>query len=279
MTARHGEIALAAALVCAAAGLAALERRSPVAAQLREDRAITALLTKGAQGPGGRPARYYLAYHPAVRALDIVALPPDWVKQLPGLPQPELELAAAGPAPEDASELRRAVVDRPGGPRFFWTAAPWVRQAARTAGAYGAALLALEAYRLAPAGVRLVWIPAAELRPKLSERLLGREPPAAEPSSLRVEVQNASGEPGVALAATKVLRWLHVDVIDYGNAALAQEATLVVDRAGRPQDARRAGELLGCPDLEVWTRLESPATAPVAVVLGRDWRRCRQLAP
>ena len=278
MTARQGELLLAAALVCAAAGLTALDHGSSVATALRQGRPVTALLSFDAESPGSRPTRYYLAYRPAVRALDILALPPDWLKQLPAFPPPDFELNAAGPAPEDPSELRRRIEEWPRGPRFFAAAAAWARRSPAAADPYGAALLILEAYRLAPADVRLLWIPPAELRERLSERLFGPEPPAAEPSSLRVEVQNASGEPGVALAATKVLRWREADVIDYGNAQV-QDASRLVDRAGRPQDARRVGELLGCPGLEVWTRLESPATAPVAVVLGRDWRRCRRLAP
>ncbi len=108
-------------------------------------------------------------------------------------------------------------------------------------------------------------------------KVLRDVPPASRLSDLRVEVLNASGEAGVALSATKALRADQVDVIDYGNAAAPEPETRLVDRAGRPRDARRVAELLGCPDAEVWTQYDPQAMSPVALVLGQDFRRCRRL--
>ncbi|MBI5202692.1 MAG: LytR C-terminal domain-containing protein [Elusimicrobia bacterium] len=275
--ARRGEAALVVVFLVSAAALAAVESRSPLASKLRSGEPIVLQLSvKGESGS----SPYLGVYHPATRALDLVDLGPKGLASLgadAALVSPDLPMTlhADGPAPSDALGAKRLLSSWPHGARFWWVAARSPRPAGLSP--YEAALLALELYRLNPAEIRPVWPPAAAHRKALLESLLRDAPPASLTTELRVEVQNASGEGGVALAATKALRADQVDVIDYGNAPAAEPETRVVDRAGRPRDARRVAELLGCPDAEVWTQYDPQAMSPVALVLGQDFRRCRRL--
>ncbi|MBI4347465.1 MAG: LytR C-terminal domain-containing protein [Elusimicrobia bacterium] len=277
--ARPVELALVVVGLSVAVALGALERRSGLAASLRAGAPVVARLSFRGETRG---SSFVLVYHPSSRTLDIAdlagkpltAADPDGV-----LPPPAFEASVdvLGEAPADALAVRRLLDSWPRGLRFWWEAARPSRQGALAGtSAYDRALIALEAYRLAPGSVRPVWPPASAYRRELWASLLRDAPASADPAQIRVEVLNGSGESGLALSATKALRWHQVDVIDYGNADDHGE-THLVDRAGRPSDARRVAELLGCPDADVWTQYDPSATAPVALVLGRDFRRCRRL--
>lgn len=278
---RRLEAALVVSFLGAAATLASFESSSGLAAKLRDGRPVTALLTlRGETGA----ANLLGVYRPVTRSLDLVDLGPRGPASLGAdgaLVPPDLELSVetAGEAPSDALSAKRWLARWPRGALFWAAAARAYRRQGPPEGLspYEAALLACELYRLPPSAVRPVWLPAAAHRRALLDSVLRDAPPAALPSQLRVEVLNASGENGVALNATKELRSELVDVIDYGNAAAAEPHTRLVDRAGRPKDALRVAELMGCPDAEVWTQYEPQAAAPVALVLGRDFRRCRRL--
>lgn len=277
--ARRLELALAVVLVSAAAALAALEGRSTLAASLRDQTPVVARLSFRGETRG---SSFVLVYHPRARTLDVADLAGKPLSAADpegtlGPPAFEASIAVEGEPPTDALAARRWFTSWRRGLRFWREAArPQARQALEGLTLYERALVALEAYRLAPASIRPVWPPAAAHRRELWAGLLRETPAPADPAQIRVEVLNGCGEAGVALGATKVLRWHQVDVIDYGNAG-PQEETRLVDRAGRPADARRVAELLGCPDADVWTQYDPQATAPVALVLGKDFRRCRRL--
>lgn len=311
------EAVLVALLLAAMAGLAALEASSGLAATLRSGRALRGLITVPAPDPAEPPGLFFLAYHPALRTLDVIELPRGEAPQPKGKTLEQLyrkAYAQGGDARAAAQAMAEAglrLLDPDGGlgpldfartlplpalepslghglrrlaarPRGLHFLAGAAREARRcgpplAACAYEAALLSAEAYRLAPGSVRPVFLPAAAHRQQLLETVLSPAPAPAEPSELRTDVLNASGETGVAQNATKVLRSLRVDVIDIGNAA-AEPETRIVDRAGRPNDARLLSELLGCPDVPVWTQFDPAASAQLAVLLGEDFRRCRGLA-
>ena len=61
---------------------------------------------------------------------------------------------------------------------------------------------------------------------------------------VRVEVLNASGRPGLAREATRVLRDHGYDVVFFGNAprSFSRDTSLVIDRAGREGLARQVAE-------------------------------------
>lgn len=293
---RRLELGLVVLLLSAAAELAVLESRSELAKGLRTGAPLVAILVEDSDPP----AFFGAVYRPRLRALDLVKLPnaepgqpkarglerlykqgglsgelPEAVGALLGAGRPALSLTLPAGAGSEAPALRRWILSWPRG-LAFWRAA---LGAARRSGLplYEAALLALEAYRLAPADIRPVWLPAPPVRERLAEVLTGPRPPPSLPAQIHAEVLNASGEPGVAQRATKVLRWHEVDVMDFGNAPGAEPETRIVDRAGKPEDARYVARLLGCADAEVWTQLDPQASVPLSIVLGRDFRRCLAL--
>jgi len=87
---------------------------------------------------------------------------------------------------------------------------------------------------------------------------------------VRVEVLNASGRRGLARRATMYLRDLGYDVVANGNAAERRDSTLVLQRAGQAEWARRAGRAVGGAAVEA--RPDSSRHVDVTVLLGRDWQ-------
>lgn len=305
---RRLQIVLALALLGSAAALALLESRSGVAASLREGRPLTGLLASADAGSGEPPGFFLSVYRPLEGALDVVALPPSEAPRSGGrtlervyrqgggltaeLKGAATQLLGPGPYPEpsfafrvpaaagpDSAAFRRWLLGWPRGLQFWAQVARIAASPARgELGAYDAVLLAREAYRLEPRGIRPVGLPPGPLRERLAGLLLEAPPAAVPPPQIRVEALNASGEPGVAQRATKLLRWFEVDVIEFGNASEAEPETRFVDRAGRPEDARLVARVLGCPDAEVRTALDPQAAVTLSVILGSDFRRCRALA-
>lgn len=85
-----------------------------------------------------------------------------------------------------------------------------------------------------------------------------------------VEVLNGSGVPGVAAAATDLLRDLGLDVVYFGNeGSFGRETSEVVDRTGRDGARDAVSRALGIPSV----RAESDTTrlVDVTVFLGSDW--------
>ncbi|HSJ15881.1 MAG TPA: LytR C-terminal domain-containing protein [Longimicrobiales bacterium] len=85
----------------------------------------------------------------------------------------------------------------------------------------------------------------------------------------RVEVLNAAGRAGLARRATEQLRRAGYDVVYFGNAPERRDSSLVLDRVGRPDIARGAGERLGIAR----TRTERDTTLllDATILLGADW--------
>lgn len=87
---------------------------------------------------------------------------------------------------------------------------------------------------------------------------------------VRVEVLNAGGVPGAAAAARDELRRRGFDVVYWGNAeSFDREATVVLDRAGRTEWARRVAEGLGAG--EVRSEPDPSRLLEVTVLLGSGW--------
>jgi hypothetical protein len=99
------------------------------------------------------------------------------------------------------------------------------------------------------------------------------EPPdASVPAGDRVRVQvlNASSIRGLARRATMHLRDRGFDVLEIGTAQERLDSTLVLDRSGHPEWARRVAEALGGARVE--SRPDSSRYLDVTVLLGRTWR-------
>lgn len=87
---------------------------------------------------------------------------------------------------------------------------------------------------------------------------------------IRVEVRNAAGQPGLARAATNVLRDQGFDVVYLGNAgSFDRDSSVVLDRVGRLDFAREVADAIGIP--RVLSEPDSNLYLDATVVLGEDW--------
>jgi len=101
-----------------------------------------------------------------------------------------------------------------------------------------------------------------------------RQPPpdasAPEGARVRVEVLNATNVRGLARRATSHLRDRGFDVLFMGTASAQLDSTLVLDRSGHPNWAKRVADALGGARVE--SRPDSSRYLDVTVLLGRSWR-------
>jgi hypothetical protein len=131
---------------------------------------------------------------------------------------------------------------------------------------------------VAAAGVR-VW------RGRAAPVLLGGAPDSAgmptppltdtlarAPVGTRVKVQviNATPVRGLARRATRALRARGFDVVEVGTTAEQRDSTLVLDRSGHPEWARRAARAMGGARVEA--RPDSSRYLDLTVLVGRAWR-------
>ena len=86
----------------------------------------------------------------------------------------------------------------------------------------------------------------------------------------RLEVLNATDVRGLARRATLHLRDRGFDVLYMGTATTQLDSTLVLDRSGTPERARRVADALGGARVE--SRPDSSRYLDVTVMLGRSWR-------
>lgn len=93
---------------------------------------------------------------------------------------------------------------------------------------------------------------------------------APDGARVRVQVLNATTTRGLARRATMQLRDRGFDVLETGTSTEQLDSTLVIDRSGHPEWARRVAEALGGARLE--TRPDSSRYLDVTVLLGRTWR-------
>ena len=89
---------------------------------------------------------------------------------------------------------------------------------------------------------------------------------------IQVEVRNGVGESGLAEAVTRYLRRRGFDVVESGNWASFDEAeTVVIDRVGNPEAARRVAQALGLPRERVREERHAELYLDASVVIGRDY--------
>jgi hypothetical protein len=87
---------------------------------------------------------------------------------------------------------------------------------------------------------------------------------------IRVQVVNNTTTRGLARRATMLLRDRGFDVVEAGTAVGSLDSTLVLDRSGHPDWAKRVAAALGGARVE--SRPDSSRYLDVTVLLGRSWR-------
>ena len=91
---------------------------------------------------------------------------------------------------------------------------------------------------------------------------------------IHVEILNGCGEDGMARQVGQHLRALGFDVMTLGNAgSFNYPETIVIDRVGKPEYARRVAEILGTRN-----RIQQIVADPfrieeITVIVGRDYKR------
>ncbi|HEU4995911.1 MAG TPA: LytR C-terminal domain-containing protein [Gemmatimonadaceae bacterium] len=118
-------------------------------------------------------------------------------------------------------------------------------------------------------------IAAIATRSALRPRPRPRPVPAPDvnaPANTRVRVQvlNATNTRGLARRATMHLRDRGFDVLEVGTWNEQLDSTLVLDRSGHPDWAKRVADALGGARVE--SRPDSSRYLDVTVLLGRSWR-------
>lgn len=93
---------------------------------------------------------------------------------------------------------------------------------------------------------------------------------------VRAEVLNGGGQSGVAREATRLLRDLGLDVVYFGNAEpFSTDPSVVFDRVGRPEDARKVADALGIR--EIRSEPDSDLYVDLTVRLGPEWKHPAEL--
>ena len=93
---------------------------------------------------------------------------------------------------------------------------------------------------------------------------------APEGVRVRVEILNTTKTRGMARRAMRVLRDHGYDVVGIGSGGPPSDSTVVIDRTGHPDWARRVAAALGGARIE--TRPDSSRYLDLTVLLGGAWR-------
>lgn len=93
---------------------------------------------------------------------------------------------------------------------------------------------------------------------------------------LQVEVRNGCGVAGVAGTMTKYLRRHGFDVVEVGNyAAFDEPRSLVIDRVGDLEAAKKIAQAIGIEDAYIRQEVRPELYLDATVVIGKDYATLR----
>jgi hypothetical protein len=93
---------------------------------------------------------------------------------------------------------------------------------------------------------------------------------------IQVEVRNGAGIDRLAAQATEYLRDRGFDVVEVGNyKTFGQERSVVIDRVGDPEAARKVAEALGLPPDRVRQDIRRQYYLDASVIIGDDYEQLR----
>jgi len=93
---------------------------------------------------------------------------------------------------------------------------------------------------------------------------------------IQVEVRNGAGVDHLAAETTQFLRDRGFDVVEVGNASsFGRDSSVVVDRVGDLDSARKVARALGLPDTRVTQDIRADYYLDASVIIGRDYETLR----
>lgn len=93
---------------------------------------------------------------------------------------------------------------------------------------------------------------------------------------IQVEVRNGAGVDHLAAETMTYLRDRGFDVVDVGNyRTFQQERSIVIDRVGDPEAARKVADALGLPDSRVRQKIRPQYYLDASVIVGHDYEQLR----
>jgi hypothetical protein len=93
---------------------------------------------------------------------------------------------------------------------------------------------------------------------------------------IQVEVRNGCGIDHLAAQTTQFLRDQGFDVVDVGNyKTFDQPKSLVIDRVGDPESARKVARALGLPESRVRKDVRRDLYLDATIVIGEDYQQMR----
>lgn len=94
--------------------------------------------------------------------------------------------------------------------------------------------------------------------------------------TIQLDVQNGSGENGIATKITEYLRMNNMDVVEIGNYKSQNvERTLILDRSGELMKAKKVAAILGISEKNIIPQTNSSLYLDVTVVIGKDFKELK----
>lgn len=94
--------------------------------------------------------------------------------------------------------------------------------------------------------------------------------------AIQLDVQNGTGDNGVASVFTDYLRRNGADVVEMGNfRSNDEEKTVILDRKGDMRKARQVAKILGVNDKQIVEQINNSLYLDVTVVIGKDYKELK----
>ncbi len=95
---------------------------------------------------------------------------------------------------------------------------------------------------------------------------------------IQIDVLNGCGVSGVAVKFTDYLRVRGFDVLEMGNyKSFDVEETLVIDRTGKFENARKVAYALGVDDKNILQQISPDSYLDCSVVVGKDFNNLKPM--
>ena len=93
---------------------------------------------------------------------------------------------------------------------------------------------------------------------------------------IQINILNGCGVNGLASRTNEYLRTYKFDVLEVGNYPENIEKSIIIDRLGDMESAKKVAYAVGIPDSLIFTRIDSSLFIRTSIVLGNDYEK---LAP